>query len=208
MVTTDWASEEDLGFVEGLLEQLGARPVRMTAGEHDRGVAMISHLPQVLATALVNEAADRTNTLELVAGSFRDLTRVAASDPANWVDVLELNTPQILAVIEDFRERLGVVATALAENDDESIRAFLGRGQQIRRDLAPGSVPVRVALADEPGELARVGRAFGAAAVDIRDLQLRHAPHGGGGVLTVSVRPGEDAALRTALTDDGLLVLE
>ena len=73
---------------------------------------MISHLPQVLATALVNEAADRTNTLELVAGSFRDLTRVAASDPSNWVDILELNTPQVIAVIEDFRQRLEMVSGA------------------------------------------------------------------------------------------------
>ena len=208
VVTTDGAAEGDLEFVEAVLEQLGARPLRMTASEHDAGVAMISHLPQVLATALVNEAADRTKTLELVAGSFRDLTRVAASDPANWVDVLELNTPQVLAVIEDFRERLGRVAKALEGDDDNAIRSFLARGQQIRRDLAPGAVPVRVALADEPGELARVGRAFGAASVDIRDLQLRHAPHGGGGVLTVSVRPGEDAALRTALEDEGLLVLD
>jgi prephenate dehydrogenase len=208
VVATDGAAADDLEFVEGVLGQLGALPLRMTAGEHDAGVAMISHLPQVLATALVNEAADRTKTLELVAGSFRDLTRVAASDPANWVDVLELNTPQILAVIEDFRERLSNVASALSNSDDEVIRAFLGRGQQIRRALAPGSVPVRVALADEPGELARVGRAFGSASVDVRDLQLRHAPHGGGGVLTVSVRTGEDAALRTALEDEGLLVLE
>ncbi|MCP3995931.1 MAG: prephenate dehydrogenase/arogenate dehydrogenase family protein [bacterium] len=208
VVVTDAAAGEDLALVEGVLGQLGAIPLRMTASEHDRGVAMISHLPQVLATALVNEAADRTNTLELVAGSFRDLTRVAASDPAIWVDVLELNTPQILAVIEDFQERLGTVAEALNDGNDDLIRSFLGRGQQIRRSLAPGAVPVRVALADEPGELARVGRAFGAASVDIRDLQLRHAPHGGGGVLTVSVRPGEDAALRTALTDEGLLVLE
>jgi prephenate dehydrogenase len=208
VVTTDGAQEEDLEYVEAMLEELGARPLRMTAAEHDAGVAMISHLPQVLAAALVNEAADRTKTLELVAGSFRDLTRVAASDPANWVEVLELNTPQVLAVIEDFRERLGRVADALQDDDDEAIRAFLGRGQQIRRDLAPGAVPVRVALADEPGELARVGRAFGAASVDIRDLQLRHAPHGGGGVLTVSVRPGEDAALRTALEDERLLILD
>ena len=208
VVTTDGAVASDLEYVEAMLEQLGARPLRMTAAEHDAGVAMISHLPQVLATALVNEAADRTKTLDLVAGSFRDLTRVAASDPANWVDLLELNTPQVLAVIEDFRERLGRVAAALQDDDDETIRAFLGRGRQIRRDLAPGAVAVRVALADQPGELARVGRAFGAASVDIRDLQLRHAPHGGGGVLTVSVRPGEEASLRTALEDEGLLVLE
>lgn len=207
-VVGDWSAPADVDTVTSVVELLGARPLRMTASEHDAAVAMVSHLPQVLATALVNEAADRTNTLELVAGGFRDLTRVAASDPSMWVDVLELNTPKLVAVIEDFRERLLRVSTALADNDDESIRDFLARGQEIRRSLAPGSVSVRVALADEPGELARVGRAFGSASVDIRDLQMRHAPHGGGGVLTVSVRPGEDETLRTALEDEGLLVLD
>jgi prephenate dehydrogenase len=208
VVVTDGATLEDLDVVEDILGQLGARPLRMTAAAHDAGVAMISHLPQVLATTLVNEAADRTKTLDLVAGSFRDLTRVAASDPAMWIDLFEINRPEVVAVIEDFRDRLAQVARAIDVKDDEQIRSFLERGREVRRNLAPGAVAVRVALADEPGELARVGRAFGASSVDIRDLQLRHAPHGGGGVLTVSVRPGEEEALRTALDDEGLLVLE
>jgi prephenate dehydrogenase len=208
VVVTDGAAPDDLDVVESVLAELGARPLRMTAATHDAGVAMISHLPQVLATTLVNEAADRTKTLDLVAGSFRDLTRVAASDSAMWIDLFEINRPQVVAVIEDFRERLGKVARAIADADDEEIRGFLDRGREVRRSLAPGAIAVRVALADEPGELARVGRAFGASSVDIRDLQLRHAPHGGGGVLTVSVRPGEEEALRTALEDEGLLILE
>lgn len=208
VVVTDGATEEDLERVEGILEVLGARPLRLSAGAHDAGVAMISHLPQVLAATLVNEAADRTKTLDLVAGSFRDLTRVAASDPSIWIDLLEINRDQVVSVIEDFRERLRRFADAIADQDAEHIREYLSRGQQVRRGLAPTAVAVRVALADEPGELARVGRAFGASSVDIRDLQLRHAPHGGGGVLTVSVRPGEEEALRTALNDEGLLVLE
>ena len=58
-------------------------------------------------------------------------------------------------------------------------------------------------LADQPGELAKVGHAFEHTGVDVRDLQLRHAPHGGGGVLTVSVRPGEAEALKAALVDGG-----
>lgn len=208
VVVTDGAAPGDLDAVEDILGQLGARPLRMTAAAHDAGVAMISHLPQVLATTLVNEAADRTKTLDLVAGSFRDLTRVAASDPTMWIDLFEINRPDVVAVIEDFRDRLAQVARAIDVKDDEQIRSFLERGREVRRNLAPGAVAVRVALADEPGELARVGRAFGASSVDIRDLQLRHAPHGGGGVLTVSVRPGEEEALRTALDDEGLLVLE
>jgi prephenate dehydrogenase len=208
VVVEDGASEADLGAVEEVLRGLGAEPIRMTAAEHDAAVAMISHLPQVLAAALANEAADRTRALDLAAGSFRDLTRVAASDPGLWVDLLAKNSSEVNAAIADLQGRLGRVAAALAQGEADTIGDFLGRGQSIRRSLAPPVVAVRVALADEPGELARVGRAFGTSAVDVRDLQLRHAPHGGGGVLTVSVRPGEAEALRTALSDEGLLVVE
>jgi prephenate dehydrogenase len=169
---------------------------------------MISHLPQVLAAALANEAADRTRALDLAAGSFRDLTRVAASDPSLWVDLLAKNAPEVNSAIADLQVRLGEVAAELADGKADAIRDFLNRGQAIRRSLTPPVVAVRVALADEPGELARVGRAFGTSAVDVRDLQLRHAPHGGGGVLTVSVRPGEAETLRTALQDEGLLVVD
>lgn len=208
VVVSDGAAEDDLAVVEGILDRLGANPIRMTAAEHDAAVAMISHLPQVLATALVNEAADRTRALDLAAGSFRDLTRVAASDPGLWVDLLGYNTTEVVAAIEDYRRRLQRVSRALASGDMGLIRQFMERGQEIRRSLAPPVVAVRVALADEPGELARVGRAFETSSVDVRDLQLRHGPHGGGGVLTVSVRPGEAETLRTALRDQGLLVLE
>jgi prephenate dehydrogenase len=208
VVVEDGASAADLAAVEEVLRVLGAEPIRMTAADHDAAVAMISHLPQVLAAALANEAADRTRALDLAAGSFRDLTRVAASDPRLWVDLLAKNSLEVNAAIADLQGRLGRVAAALADGEVESISEFLGRGQSVRRSLAPPVVAVRVALADEPGELARVGRAFGASAVDVRDLQLRHAPHGGGGVLTVSVRPGEAEALRTALADEGLLVVE
>lgn len=207
VVVTDGADQSDLVAAEEILGELGAEVIRMNAAEHDAAVAMISHLPQILAAALVNEAADRTNALDLAAGSFRDLTRVAASDPDLWVDLLANNAPEVRGAIDDLRNRLSRVAAALAEHDDDSIREFLGRGQRLRRSLAPPVVAVRVALADEPGELASVGRAFGSTAVDVRDLQLRHAPHGGGGVLTVSVRPGEAEALRTALRDEGLLVV-
>ncbi len=208
VVVEDGAAAADLDAVEEILRGLGAEPIRMTASEHDAAVAMISHLPQVLAAALANEAADRTRALDLAAGSFRDLTRVAASDPTLWVDLLDKNATEVNAAIADLQYRLSIVAGALNTGSTETIREFLGRGQAVRRSLAPPVVAIRVALADEPGELARVGRAFGASSVDVRDLQLRHAPHGGGGVLTVSVHPGEAEALRTALEDEGLLVVE
>jgi hypothetical protein len=69
-------------------------------------------------------------------------------------------------------------------------------------------VAVSVALADRRGELAKVGRSLEVSAVDVRDLQLRHAPYGGGGVLTLAVRPGDAEALRAALQQEGLIVAD
>jgi glycine cleavage system regulatory protein len=111
-------------------------------------------------------------------------------------------------VLEDFIDRLQTLAGALSAGDLHMISEQLDRARTARRSLGPRAAAVRVALADEPGELARVGHAFDAAGVDIRDLQLRHAPYGGGGVLTVSVRSGDEAALRSALQQEGLMLAD
>lgn len=208
VVVTDAVDEADLAFVEDIVATLGARPVRMTAAEHDRAVAAISHLPQVLAATLVTEAAERTQALDLAAGSFRDLTRVAASDPTPWAQLLGANRTAVIAAVEDLRRRLGEVVDELEREDGPAIEDMLTSARDHRRRLALPIVAVRVALADQPGELAKVGHALETSAVDIRDLQLRHAPHGGGGVLTLSVRPGEAETLRHALEAEGLLLVE
>lgn len=208
VVVTDGAAEEDLGTVEELVATLGAEPVLMSAAEHDAAVAAVSHVPQVLAGALVEMVVNDEGAGRLASGSFRDLTRVAASDPVPWVDVLLANRADVLARLDELNRRLGHVAAAIRDGQRGVLGELLETARRHRSGLAPAIVPVRVALADRPGELARVGHALEASAVDIRDLQLRHAPHGGGGVLTLSVRPGESAALRAALTEEGLLLAE
>ncbi len=176
--------------MERVIGLLGARPVRMSALDHDRAVALVSHLPQLLAATLMNEATDRGEVLELVAGSFRDLTRVAASDPVSWVELLRANRGPVLDVLDEYVGRLGRLVAALDGEDGEWLAGELTRAAESRRRLGPPLAAVGVALADQPGELARVGHALELAGVDVRDLQLRHAPFGGGGVLTVSVRAG------------------
>ena len=191
-----------------LVEDLGARPVRMTATEHDDAVATISHLPQVLAAALVWEAADHPAALSLASGSFRDLTRVAASEPGLWADLLTANRTEAADAVREFMGRLQRWATALDTADTDALRSGLDGARTVRADLAPPTMSVEVALAARPGELASVGRALGSSKADVLDLQLRHATHGGGGILTLSVRPGEAATLRAALAAEGLLVVE
>ncbi len=208
LVATDGTTAGDLAQVEALIRLLGARPVRMTAAEHDRAVALVSHLPQLLAASLMNEATDRGEVLDLVAGSFRDLTRVAASDPTLWVDVLHANRVAVLEVLDEYIARLGHFTSALEGDDRHGLAGELARAAGSRRRLGPPLAAVGIALADQPGELARVGHALERSSVDVRDLQLRHAPFGGGGVLTVSVRAGDVDALRAALHAEGLLLLD
>lgn len=208
VVVTDGAADGDLELVEGIIATTGARPIRMTAKEHDEAVAMISHLPQLLAATLVTEADDRTNAMRLAAGSFRDLTRVAASDPEVWTQLLLANRGPVTGVLQDLRERLAALLVALEEENEGAVLDLLARAREVRRSLAPPVVAVRVALADQPGELARVGRALERSGVDVRDLQLRHAPYGGGGVLNLAVRHEEAATLREAVVAEGLLLAE
>jgi prephenate dehydrogenase len=140
---------------------------------------------------------------ELAAGSFRDLTRVAASDPGFWPEVLIANRSNVAAAMDGLIGELEEVRASLLEMDENDVEARLGSAQLLRRELAPPIVSVRVLLQDKPGEIAAVGRALEESSVDVRDLQLRHAIHGGGGVLTLAVRPGEAEPLRAALAAEG-----
>ncbi len=202
VVTTDSADDADLAAVDAIVDSLGARPVHMSAAAHDAAVARVSHLPQLVAAALLETAAADPRAMDLAAGSFRDLTRVAASDPSMWVDIIELNRPSISAAADDLKRALDAPVAI------DQLEQLLFEARSLRETLGPAVAAVQVVLEDRPGELGEVGEALAASGVDVRDLQLRHAPHGGGGVLTLSVRPGEKGALEAALAEAGFEVLE
>jgi len=208
ILTVDGAASEPLEFVEKLVAQLGALPLRMGAEEHDAAVAAVSHLPQVVASALVNRVARQPFALDLAAGGFRDLTRIALSDPAWWSDVLVENRGALSPLLRQLSEDLGVWADRLDAADAEQVGAEMLAARSARRSLAAPVAAVGVVLDDRPGEIARVGHALESSGVDLRDLQLRHATHGGGGVLTLSVRAAEADRLRAALTSQGLRLLD
>lgn len=206
ILCSDGTSADDLTNVRDVVAQIGAVPVVMTAAEHDAAVAAISHLPQVLASVLIQIAARDPHALDLAAGGFRDLTRVALSEPAWWADLLVGNRGEVRQVLGFLIEELQNWSQALEAGDVERLAADLQQARHLRRAMAPPVVAVGVVMQDHPGELGAVGRALAVTGVDVRDLQLRHGPHGGGGVLTLSVRPGEAEALRDALAAEGFVL--
>ncbi len=207
VLCTDGAGEDDLEQMHQIVESLGAHAVLMSAAEHDRAVAAASHLPQVAAAALVELVGEDAAALGLAAGGFRDLTRVAMSDPSWWVDVLIGNRKEVVSSLRRFAERLEGLAAEVERGLKPEIIDRMRNARAIRRSMAAPVETVSILLEDRPGQMARVGHSLSESGVDLRDLQLRHAVHGGGGVLTLSVRSGEAGKLRAALAGDGFTIL-
>ena len=109
---------------------------------------------------------------------------------------------------DDYPDFALATVRAIRSGDAAGLEQQLVASREVRRSLAARATAVQIALADEPGELAKVGEALSIARADVRDIQLRHAPYGGGGVLTISVRPGDAASLSDAITSVGLVLAD
>lgn len=116
---------------------LGCTVTRMPAAEHDRLVARISHLPHALAFALMNLVIDTLpeKAQDLAGGSFRDATRVAASDPPLWTGILTENRTEVAAALREMARLLKSMAAALGDEKDDSLLDFLTRAKEHRDSL-------------------------------------------------------------------------
>jgi prephenate dehydrogenase len=199
----DLANATDIEEVEGIVRSLGANPVVMSASSHDERVALVSHLPRLLASTLIQMTSENPGASELSAGSFRDLTRVAGSDADWWTDIFLANRDAMDQVIGQVQELLGRRRDEITSGDAAAINEHLATTAEARGKLGAPVAAVRVILFDKPGEIGLVGRSLEKSGVDLRDLQLRHAEYGGGGVLTLSVGVEEAGLLREALTENG-----
>ncbi len=206
LTPTPATSSRTYRIATNLATALGARPVALDPSDHDRLLARLSHLPQLAASALVTAllaAEDKESLLGLAAGGFRDVTRIASSEPGLWVTILRANREAALDALQDFGSTLGDVAAMLAEERWEDLAEFLGRARDARitlfaKPLATG-VPVSLTMPvlDRPGVLAEVTTAAGAIGANIEDLQIVHSTEGGRGRLEVVVA-GEGAAAELA----------
>lgn len=204
--TNDGADPEDIVVLEAVARSLGANPVVMTAEEHDAAVARISHLPHVLAAALMRLADADQSTFSLAGGGFRDLTRIAAGDSTWWAEVLTANAAHVDASIVELQGALDEWRQMIGARSKPELDAVLESARVARAGLGEHHTQVMVVLLDRPGEIARVGHALENSRVDVRDFQLRHGEHGGGGILTISVKGEGKDALAMALVDEGFEV--
>jgi prephenate dehydrogenase len=192
-----------------LVAGIGARPMAVDPVHHDRLVAVISHLPQLAATTLMNLAAEQAQQqhaglLLLAAGGFRDATRVAASNPDLWLDICAENRDAIVAVLDDYASRIDQLRSAVAAGDGSALHETLLAAQRARRGLprksvrGGGLVELMLPIPDRPGVLAEVTTSVGAVGVNIEDFSIDHAAEGGRGALRLIIAGAANAAAATA----------
>ena len=202
--------------VTALVVAAGADPVVTDAATHDRWVALVSHAPHLVATAMAARLAPAdvpADALRLAGQGLRDVTRIAAGDSTLWTQILSANAGPVAEVVAAVAQDLTEVARLLAVSGtpaDEGVTGLLDRGR-----AGVGRIPgkhggqprkftvVQVVIADRPGELARLFNAAGAAGVNIEDIRLEHSPGLPVGVAELSVRPDQAATLLDAMEHGG-----
>ncbi|MBI1946449.1 MAG: prephenate dehydrogenase/arogenate dehydrogenase family protein [Deltaproteobacteria bacterium] len=117
------------------VRDLGARPVELDAAEHDRSVALTSHLPHVVANAIAEAVLDG-GALDAAGGSLKDVLKVAGAPFETWGDTLATNAEAVRAALDDLRARLGDIASSL--EDKERMRDLFARGRACRERLVGG----------------------------------------------------------------------
>jgi prephenate dehydrogenase len=200
-------SAADLALVEGLALDLGATPIEMTPEDHDRAVALVSHVPQLVASLLAGRFVDAPDgSLRLAGQGVRDTTRIAASAPELWVQILGANSAPVSDVLDALAADLVAVSEALRDPEAPGARRTVA--DTIRRgndgvDRLPGKhgqnrrfEQVVVMVDDRPGQLGRLFGELGELEVNVEDLRLEHSPGAQFGLAEISVVP---SAVRRAV---------
>jgi prephenate dehydrogenase len=187
----------------------GATPVRMSPAEHDAAVAVVSHAPHLVAALVAGRLRDAEgHEVRLAGGGVRDITRVAASDPAMWREILAANAVAVREVLRALRDDLDTAITALETDrpDLDGVEKLLhagvaGRGRLPGKHGAQAAdfVGVPVELADRPGQLAGLFSDVGEIGVNVEDVRIEHVPGEPVGLVELSVRPEAEATLAEAL---------
>jgi prephenate dehydrogenase len=184
-------------LVRSVVSGFGAEVVELDPAEHDRLVAVVSHVPHLTAVTLMGIAAERaqeqTALLRLAAGGFRDMTRIAAGHPGIWPDICVENGDAIVEVLGALETALGEMRELVSGKDRAGVLARLERARSARANL-PRRLPrdedlveVRVPVPDRRGVLAEITTLATDLDVNIIDLEIAHSAEGDAGVVILVV---------------------
>jgi prephenate dehydrogenase len=214
LCTTGAAFPKLYAMLQQFVVDLGARPVLIDPAAHDQVMAVISHLPHVLANVLMEHVGafnvGGKRALQWVGASFTDLTRVAGSNPPMWRDIFMENRDALSTSLDAISSALQEFSASLRQRDEQAIGEGIDCAAAYRQemlelaDITPETLyKVTVRVPDQPGSISRVMTTLGDAKINIEDLTLHHMSRSVGGDLVLFVS-GEDTAESAATLLNGL----
>ena len=190
--------ETPLAFTQRMSEiitGLHANPYVIEAEEHDKSVATISHLPHLVAAALVNLVHD-TDSPEhtmrrLAAGGFKDITRIASSSPMMWEQIFSANRGACISVLRKYIEALEKIEQDLKNDDMAAIHDLFLESGEYRKTFADAhglmnaQYSFSVHVKDRPGAISVISAILAAGGVNIKNIGINHNRETGDGALRI-----------------------
>lgn len=184
-----------------LVTSIGARVIALPREDHDEAVAVVSHVPHIMASSLLQLASrhadDQQALMRLAAGGFKDSTRIAAGSPELWCGIAFDNKDALSDGLDEIRGIIGAFADALASDDRAALTALLADAAAARRALPAAWVPsterlleVRIPMEDRPGVVAEVTTVTSSVGCNIQSIEIDHVTE-------------DSAVLSLVLTDEG-----
>jgi prephenate dehydrogenase len=200
--------------MHALVTAVGARVISVDATSHDEAVAIVSHVPHVTASALVDlasaHAGERGELMRLAAGGFKDTTRIAAGSADLWTGICMDNADAVTAGIGELRERLGAFEEMLRERDAAGVYRWLDEAAVVRRALPAQWVPATakltelvVPMLDRTGVVAEITGAVSRAGCNIEGIDIDHQSESSAVLVLVLTDEGDFSALEQELAARG-----
>lgn len=206
---------EAVQLVKQLATALESSVVEVSALDHDRAVALVSHVPQLVSTLLAARLVPASqNDVALAGQGLRDTTRIAASDPELWMQILSANSTEVAKVLKEFSADLSQVIVALSNLVDDANSKILENALKAGNqgvEKIPGKhgtkhstyAQVVVMIDDKPGELARLLTEVGEIGINLEELKLEHSPSAQIGLVELYVLPSAESSLIADLESRG-----
>ncbi|TLP96777.1 prephenate dehydrogenase [Nesterenkonia salmonea] len=210
---------EAVDTVTALARRLGASAHQMSAVKHDQSVALISHLPQIAASLVASRLQEaEPGALALSGNGLRDVTRIAASDPNLWVQILSANSAPVVEILygvrEDVERLISTLEDPAAPGGHADIAQLIAEGNSgvARVPGKHGAPPqsfsqLTVIVDDRPGQIAAVLNDVAEVGVNVEDLHMEHSAGHQVGMVELSVLPARRNELAEALTTMGWKVV-
>jgi prephenate dehydrogenase len=192
-----------------LIELLGGHAIDLDSAEHDKAVALVSHLPQLVASLLAKQLHGGVERwLDLAGAGLRDTTRIAGSDSKLWREIITANsqaiTPLLLSLQNDLSELIGSL------DNEDSVARLISDGQSGRARI-PGKhggkareyTYLPIVIEDKPGQLAALFEECATASVNVEDLTIEHSPGQFTGLITLALSESDAETLSAHLKAHG-----